>query len=117
VVGSPWSAHPEDAIVALRRAEETGSAKDIKQARALLMKLKPAQRRSALATLADWWGRIDDISGFDLSDDGSVTITLSTAVVAAGTGAGRSRGRTPAPALCYCCSNFSIFWVGSTTHM
>ena len=45
---------PQDAIVvALRRAEETGSAKDIKQARALFMKLKPADRRSALATLTD----------------------------------------------------------------
>jgi hypothetical protein len=45
---------PEDAIVlALKRAEETGSAKDIKQARALFMKLKPADRRSALATLTD----------------------------------------------------------------
>ena len=45
---------PEDKIVvALRRAEETGSAKDIKQARALFLKLKPSERRSALATLAD----------------------------------------------------------------
>ena len=45
---------PEDAVVvALRRAEQTGSAKDIKQARALFMKLKPAERRSALATLTD----------------------------------------------------------------
>lgn len=45
---------PEDAIVvALKRAEETGSAKDIKQARALFMKLKSADRRSAMASLAD----------------------------------------------------------------
>jgi hypothetical protein len=45
---------PEDPIVvALRRAQETGSAKDIKQARALFLKLKPAERRSALATLTD----------------------------------------------------------------
>lgn len=45
---------PEDAIVvALRRAEETGSAKDIKQARALFMKLKSSDRRAALAALAD----------------------------------------------------------------
>ena len=45
---------PQDAIVvALKRAEETGSAADIKQARALFMKLKPADRRSALATLTD----------------------------------------------------------------
>lgn len=44
----------EDAVVvALRRAEQTGSAKDIKQARALFMKLKPAERQSALATLPD----------------------------------------------------------------
>jgi hypothetical protein len=45
---------PQDAIVlALRRAEETGSAKDIRAARALFMKLRPADRRSALATLVD----------------------------------------------------------------
>ncbi len=45
---------PDDAIVvALKRAEETGTAKDIKQARALFLKLKPADRRSALATLVD----------------------------------------------------------------
>ena len=45
---------PQDAVVlALMRAEETGSEKDIKQARSLFMKLKPAGRRSALATLAD----------------------------------------------------------------
>jgi hypothetical protein len=45
---------PQDPIVlALRRAEETGAAADIKQARALFMKLRPADRRSALATLTD----------------------------------------------------------------
>ena len=45
---------PQDAIVlALKRAEETGSAKDINTARALFMKLRPADRRSALATLTD----------------------------------------------------------------
>ena len=45
---------PDDAVVlALRRAEETGAERDVKQARALFMKLKPADRRSALATLTD----------------------------------------------------------------
>lgn len=45
---------PDDAIVvALKRAEESGSAKDIKLARTLFMKLKPTDRRSALATLTD----------------------------------------------------------------
>jgi hypothetical protein len=45
---------PDDAVVlALRRAEETGAEKDVKQARALFMKLKPTGRRSALATLTD----------------------------------------------------------------
>ena len=45
---------PEDAIVlALKRAEETGSAKDIKHARALFMKLKASDRQSALAALID----------------------------------------------------------------
>lgn len=45
---------PQDAVVlALRRAEETGTEKDIKQARAMFMKLKPKDRSSALATLTD----------------------------------------------------------------
>jgi hypothetical protein len=45
---------PQDPVVlALRRAEETGSSRDIKHARTLFMKLKPAERRSALATLTD----------------------------------------------------------------
>ena len=45
---------PQDAIVlALKRAAETGSPADVKQARALFMKLKPADRRSALAVLTD----------------------------------------------------------------
>ena len=45
---------PDDAVVlALRRAEETGAERDVKQARALFMRLKPADRRSALATLTD----------------------------------------------------------------
>ena len=46
--------NPDDAVVvALRRAEQTGAEKDIKQARGLFMKLKPADRRAALATLVD----------------------------------------------------------------
>lgn len=45
---------PQDAVVlALRRAEETGTEKDIKQARTMFLKLKPGDRRSALATLTD----------------------------------------------------------------
>ena len=45
---------PDDpVVVALRRAAETGSDKDVKQARALFLKLKPSDRRAALATLAD----------------------------------------------------------------
>jgi hypothetical protein len=45
---------PQDAVVlALKRAEETGTEKDIKQARTMFMKLKPGDRRSALATLTD----------------------------------------------------------------
>ena len=48
------SGDPDDAVVvALRRAEQTGAEKDIKQARGLFMKLKPADRRAALATLVD----------------------------------------------------------------
>ena len=48
-IGTPQVA----VVVALKRAEETGTEKDIKQARSLFMKLKPADRRSALATLTD----------------------------------------------------------------
>lgn len=45
---------PQDAVVlALKRAEETGTEKDIKRARTMFMKLKPGDRRSALATLTD----------------------------------------------------------------
>jgi hypothetical protein len=45
---------PEDpVVVALRQAAETGAERDIKQARALFLKLKPADRRAALATLVD----------------------------------------------------------------
>lgn len=43
--------HPT--TVALKTASETGTDKDIKFARALFLKLKPGDRRSALAMLAD----------------------------------------------------------------
>lgn len=39
--------------VALRTACESGSASDIKKARTLFLRLKPAERRSALAMLQD----------------------------------------------------------------
>jgi hypothetical protein len=43
---------PDDpVVVALRRAAETGIDRDIKQARTLFLKLKPADRRAALASL------------------------------------------------------------------
>ena len=45
---------PDDAVVlAFRQAEKTGSDQDVKKARALFMKLRPGDRRSALATLTD----------------------------------------------------------------
>ena len=43
--------HPT--IVALQAAADSGSEKDIKAARALFLKLKPSDRRSALAMLRD----------------------------------------------------------------
>ena len=43
--------HP--ATVALARAAETGSEKDIKSARAQFLKLKPGDRRAALTMLED----------------------------------------------------------------
>jgi hypothetical protein len=43
--------HPT--TVALRVAAETGSARDIKAARALFLRLKPDDRKSALAMLGD----------------------------------------------------------------
>jgi hypothetical protein len=42
--------HPT--TVALKAAAESGSARDIKTARAALLKLKPGDRRAALAMLA-----------------------------------------------------------------
>jgi hypothetical protein len=45
---------PEDpVVVALRQAAESGSDRDIKQARSLFLKLRPADRSAALATLVD----------------------------------------------------------------
>jgi hypothetical protein len=43
--------HPT--TVALRKAAESGSERDIKSARALFLKLKPADRRAALTMLKD----------------------------------------------------------------
>ena len=43
--------HPT--TVALQAAADSGSEKDIKAARALFLKLKPSDRRSALAMLRD----------------------------------------------------------------
>jgi len=40
-------------VVALRQAAETGSDRDIKRARTLFLKLRPADRRAALASLLD----------------------------------------------------------------
>ena len=45
---------PDDpAVAALRQAAESGAERDIKRARALFLKLKPAERRSALAAIAE----------------------------------------------------------------
>ncbi|NJO24420.1 MAG: hypothetical protein HC868_17790 [Sphingomonadales bacterium] len=43
--------HPT--TVALRTAAESGTEKDIKAARALFLRLKPNERRSALAMIQD----------------------------------------------------------------
>jgi hypothetical protein len=43
--------HPT--TVALQTAAESGSERDIKQARALFLKLKPSDRRAALAMISD----------------------------------------------------------------
>ncbi len=40
-------------VVALRLAETSGKDADVKKARALFLKLKPGDRRSALASLTD----------------------------------------------------------------
>ena len=45
---------PDDpAVVALRQAAESGADRDVKRARSLFLKLKPAVRRAALAAIAD----------------------------------------------------------------
>ena len=45
---------PEHATtVALKAAADSGTERDIKKARALFLKLKPSDRRAALAMLAD----------------------------------------------------------------
>jgi hypothetical protein len=43
----------DDPTVALRLAAASGRDADIRKARALFLKLKPAERRAALAGLAD----------------------------------------------------------------
>ncbi len=48
-IGSPQ----DPVVVALRQAAETGTERDIRQARTLFLKLRPADRRAALATLTD----------------------------------------------------------------
>ena len=45
---------PDDpAVVAMRAAVESGTAKDIKHARTLFLRVKPSHRNAALATLMD----------------------------------------------------------------
>ena len=46
-IGSP----DDPVVVALRQAAETGAGRDIKQARTLFLKLRPADRKAALASL------------------------------------------------------------------
>jgi hypothetical protein len=47
-------ASPDDpAVVAMRKAVETGAAKDVKQARTLFMRVNAAHRNAALAMLMD----------------------------------------------------------------
>ena len=43
----------DPAVVAMRAAVESGSAKDIKHARTLFMRISAAHRNAALATLMD----------------------------------------------------------------
>jgi hypothetical protein len=46
--------NPDDPVVtALKQAAESGTERDIKRARALFLKLKSADRRSALAAIGD----------------------------------------------------------------
>ena len=48
-IGSP----DDPVVVTLRQAAETGTDRDIKQARALFLKLRPADRKAALASLIE----------------------------------------------------------------
>jgi hypothetical protein len=48
-IGSP----DDPVVVALRQAAETGTDRDIKQARTLFLKLRPAKRQAALASLIE----------------------------------------------------------------
>jgi hypothetical protein len=48
-IGSP----DDPVVVALKQAAETGTDRDIKQARALFLKLRPADRKAALASLIE----------------------------------------------------------------
>ena len=46
--------NPDDPVViALKQAAESGTERDIKRARTLFLKLKSAERRAALAAIAD----------------------------------------------------------------
>jgi hypothetical protein len=46
--------NPDDpVVVALRQAVETGTERDIRQARTLFLKLRSADRRAALAALVE----------------------------------------------------------------
>jgi hypothetical protein len=40
-------------VLALKKAAETGTERDIKQARTLFLRLKPGDRRAALSMLSD----------------------------------------------------------------
>ena len=48
-IGNPG----DPVVVALRQAAETGTERDIRQARTLFLKLKSADRRAALAALIE----------------------------------------------------------------
>ncbi len=43
----------EPVVTALRQAAESGAERDTKRARTLFLKLKPAERRAALAAIAE----------------------------------------------------------------
>jgi hypothetical protein len=43
----------EPAVLALKQAAESGTARDIKNARTLFLRLKPGDRRAALSMLSD----------------------------------------------------------------